>query len=324
MEPPADEPYRPGREDSGLRMIGSLGRDRAEASGELAQMGVPEPGRSSTQRELVTILPRRITREVPAVAPPAPPPPATTSTTAVEDADLIEAPRSYESQRHIAVVAAGGTRRSSGPSLGAIFLLLLAAVLAAIAIYTRLHRDHSRAPPNDPSVGTTTQPPHVVVPVVAAIDAAPTPTMIDAREISDAAFTAIDAASSPPPPTPTLAPEKLALQLMAQARAALDANQPSLGLDLAARSLRLHRTTNTYVVRARALQTLGRGDDAIADLVAATQLTPSSIRAWEVMGHMLWTLHHWDEARAAMQQYLQLAPDGASAPEFRHRLTEPK
>ncbi|MGH2900119.1 MAG: hypothetical protein ACRDMZ_15700, partial [Solirubrobacteraceae bacterium] len=62
---------QPGREESGLRMIGSLGRDRAEASGELAPLGTSRPRRSETARELVTILPRRSTREM-AVVPPAP------------------------------------------------------------------------------------------------------------------------------------------------------------------------------------------------------------------------------------------------------------
>jgi hypothetical protein len=54
--------------DSGLRMIGSLGRDRAEASGELVPSGEPASALSETQRELVTILPRRITRELQIVA----------------------------------------------------------------------------------------------------------------------------------------------------------------------------------------------------------------------------------------------------------------
>jgi CheY-like chemotaxis protein len=59
---------RPGsREESGLRMIGSLGRDRAEASGELAPLGTARPRRSETARELVTILPRRNTRDLPVV-----------------------------------------------------------------------------------------------------------------------------------------------------------------------------------------------------------------------------------------------------------------
>ncbi|HSI79793.1 MAG TPA: DUF4388 domain-containing protein, partial [Solirubrobacterales bacterium] len=53
--------------DSGLRMIGSLGRDRAEASGELRMAGATPPPLSETQRELVTILPRRATREMQAV-----------------------------------------------------------------------------------------------------------------------------------------------------------------------------------------------------------------------------------------------------------------
>jgi CheY-like chemotaxis protein len=54
--------------DSGLRMIGSLGRDRAEASGELSPGGRPVAPVSEMQRELVTILPRRVTRELAAVS----------------------------------------------------------------------------------------------------------------------------------------------------------------------------------------------------------------------------------------------------------------
>src|SRR6185436_11395095 len=66
-------PRMSSREESGLRMIGSLGRDRAEASGELAPLGTARPRRNETARELVTILPRRSTRDLP-VVPPAPTP----------------------------------------------------------------------------------------------------------------------------------------------------------------------------------------------------------------------------------------------------------
>src|SRR6185436_6578944 len=62
-------PRMSSREESGLRMIGSLGRDRAEASGELAPLGTARPRRNETARELVTILPRRSTRELPVVSP---------------------------------------------------------------------------------------------------------------------------------------------------------------------------------------------------------------------------------------------------------------
>lgn len=54
---------QPRDEVSGLRMIGSHGRDRAEASGEVAFEAAAVPV-TTTQRELVTILPRRSTREV--------------------------------------------------------------------------------------------------------------------------------------------------------------------------------------------------------------------------------------------------------------------
>jgi hypothetical protein len=72
-------PRTSSREESGLRMIGSLGRDRAEASGELAPLGTARPRRNETARELVTILPRRSTRDLPVVPPASTPVPESPS-----------------------------------------------------------------------------------------------------------------------------------------------------------------------------------------------------------------------------------------------------
>jgi len=69
--PTSSEAAQPrGADDSGTRTITSLGRDRAEAFGELTPAPAPAPVGEDTapQRELVTILPRRITREMPAVS----------------------------------------------------------------------------------------------------------------------------------------------------------------------------------------------------------------------------------------------------------------
>jgi hypothetical protein len=152
------------REDSGLRMIGSLGRDRAEASGELATMGQARPLRSETARELVTILPRRITRELPILtqelAESLPTPTPTSPVLAPRAASAMEASSSQQDEPTQRVVLPGsGVRAPSrsrrllrvvrsiqdtGPGLGALLLIVLAVVLAGTAVLLRLRRHTPR------------------------------------------------------------------------------------------------------------------------------------------------------------------------------------
>jgi hypothetical protein len=163
------------REESGLRMIGSLGRDRAEASGELASLGQSRPRRSETARELVTILPRRITRELPVVtavtpvtAPaaeptadlseslpmPTPTPPVLAPRPAVVPAiEPPPAPAARVSLPGSGVRAPSRSRRilriarpaaGRGPGIGAVLLIILATLLAGTAMLLRLRR-HARS-----------------------------------------------------------------------------------------------------------------------------------------------------------------------------------
>jgi hypothetical protein len=150
---------RPERDDSGLRMIGSLGRDRAEASGELATLGQARPIRSETARELVTILPRRITRELPvlphdlAESLPTPTPTAAVliarPTPAVEVGGSPAEPTLRVTLPGSGVTAASRSRRllrmvrpveGGGPGLVAMLLIVVALVLAATAGLLRLRR----------------------------------------------------------------------------------------------------------------------------------------------------------------------------------------
>jgi CheY-like chemotaxis protein len=153
------------REESGLRMIGSLGRDRAEASGELAPLGQRRPLRSETARELVTILPRRITRELPVITQelaeslPTPTPTSPVLAPRPVVALAVESPAPALPQPRVSlpgsgVRAASRSRRllriaravdGSGPGLGALLLILLAAVLAGTAVLLRLRR-HGNPP----------------------------------------------------------------------------------------------------------------------------------------------------------------------------------
>jgi tetratricopeptide (TPR) repeat protein len=139
-------------------MIGSLGRDRAEASGELAAMGHARPRRSETARELVTILPRRITREMPVMTPelaelPTPTPTSSVLVAHPLAASSIELPAQSQSTR--ASLPGSGVRALSrarrllrlartverrGPGRGALLLFFLAAVFAATTIFVRLRR----------------------------------------------------------------------------------------------------------------------------------------------------------------------------------------
>jgi len=111
-------------------MIGSLGRDRAEASGELRPPGaasgaVPVP---ETARELVTILPRRITREMQAVQPPA-------DGATGAPAQPVEPPASRPSMPRVVNVGTGVSRPDTGPGAAAIALIVLAAILAGVAVF---------------------------------------------------------------------------------------------------------------------------------------------------------------------------------------------
>jgi len=167
---PAPGP-RPEREDSGLRMIGSLGRDRAEASGELATFGQARPIRSETARELVTILPRRITRELPvlpqdlAESLPTPTPTASVliarPTPAVEVGGSPAEPTLRVTLPGSGVTAVSRSRRllrmvrpveGGGPGLVAMLLIVVALVLAATAGLLRLRR-HPAPPAELPVEG---------------------------------------------------------------------------------------------------------------------------------------------------------------------------
>ncbi|HEU4735141.1 MAG TPA: DUF4388 domain-containing protein [Kofleriaceae bacterium] len=161
------------REESGLRMIGSLGRDRAEASGELAPLGQQRPLRSETARELVTILPRRITRELPALTHalaeslPTPTPTSPVLAARPATAPAIESPAPALPQPRITlpgtgVRAASRSRRllrvvdGRGPGLGAVLLIGLAVVLAGAAVLLRLRRHATPSTPAHQSQRTGT------------------------------------------------------------------------------------------------------------------------------------------------------------------------
>jgi CheY-like chemotaxis protein len=316
-----------GREDSGLRMIGSLGRDRAEASGELAlPLAPPVPARATTERELVTILPRRITREMAAVvAPPDTPEAAADKAEPAPPAAPVEPPARRPPPPKVALTGSGVVRQSTGPGRGAVALLALAGILAVVAIYLYATRPSKskRAPdagisgPVITPIGDATElAPDaesddaqlvVVVDAAVAIDAAP--------KAVDAAVVAIDAAAKDDP----IAKAK---ELYDQAFTALEEGRFDKALELVEQSLKLRKTARSFLLRAQALQRLGRVDEALVSLQAGEQTFPSPA-IYEARARILKAAGRNAEARDAIMKYLELVPDrGPTVKLFKQWLEE--
>jgi tetratricopeptide (TPR) repeat protein len=109
-----------------------------------------------------------------------------------------------------------------------------------------------------------------------------------------------------------------------QASDALDAGDFTRGFQLAASSIKLHKTAKGYMVRARAEQRLGRADDALMSLDAAAELAPNYGAVWEQRGRIQWAARRVDEARASFSRFLELSPKSTSAPEIERLLNEPR
>jgi DNA-binding response OmpR family regulator len=331
---PSERP-RVGKEDSGLRMIGSLGRDRAETSGELT---APTPRqRATTERELITILPRRRTGEVPTVSI------EDLETAAAATNDLptptpmpmpavqpIEHPQRELPPPAPRQLTASGVRRDAGPGLSAILLIVLAAVLAGIAVYLRLHR---AKPPQQ----------QVVAPIADASVAVTPPPAVDAAEVpppppppADAAEVAVappaDAASPPPPPVAdaaVVAPKPddtlaQARKLIQQANDALSEGDFARARELADESIALRKTARGYLVLAQALQRLGHVDEALVAVDKATQAAPNVSSVYEQKGRILWASGRKDEAREAFQKFLDMDPENPHAAQIQRLLGEPR
>ncbi len=345
------------REDSGLRMIGSLGRDRAEASGEL----IPTPfaqSRASTARELVTIMPRKNTREVPIVAA------APAGAASALEPSSVPMATPLPPRR---VSQAGGATRvrpSWAPGTGASVLLVLAALLAGAAIvlrWARPNRPHepvlapmgtdagdgatalavdamSPLPPRRPAIdaGLHADAARTVAPADAALiprDAASAHR--DALAPRDAAAAvAVDAAprvvgaprdaavtDNEEPPSDRA---KQARDLMDQAHDAVTAGDFTKALQLVDSSLKLRRAARTYLIRADALNHLGRTDEALAAIDEALVQVHDYPPALAQKGMLLWSAQRRDEARAAFERYLELDPNGKEAPMARRLLNDPR
>ncbi|MBS1119715.1 MAG: response regulator receiver protein [Deltaproteobacteria bacterium] len=335
------------REESGLRMIGSLGRDRAEASGELVPLGATEPGRGETQRELITILPRRATRDggseptgpdagegaegaegvssassasvtprlMPVVTPfgtPAVPTPVVTP--AATGKAVLPLPTRPSGTSLISPRA--NVRSEPGPGKGALALLVLAGLLTAIAVFLYLSRgSRSAAIRSDAAVESG-----LVVPRVGSAEVLPdAPALAMAADAGSAASRVVTPDAAIP-----VDPAQQAKLLMEQANDAVEEGDFDKALKLADASIRLRKTARTFLVKAQALQRLGRVDDALAAIDAAELITKEFPGTYELRARILRSARRKDEAREAMEQYLKLVHSGPTAAQFARWLTEPE
>ncbi|HEY5938191.1 MAG TPA: DUF4388 domain-containing protein [Kofleriaceae bacterium] len=329
---PLEIPRTAGREDSGLRMIGSHGRDRAEASGELSPMGNTPNPLTTTQRELVTILPRRITRELEKIPDPAAEAKPTGPTERAEARPSIPPIELPPPPKRI--TEGSGVRRKSGPSGGALVLLALAAILAGLAVYMRLRKakpvDQGAPTSGQLDAGMIVSP---ISPDAASLDlGAPTSGQLDAGIIEatvDAAVVAtVDAAvrdAGLSDQAIKLAEDsKQSKLLMDQANDALQEGDFEQSLKLANASLKLRRTARAHLVKAQALQRLSRVEDALSAIDDAEDLSPRFPMVFELRGRILWAARREDEARIAFEQFLELSPNGATAAQIRRLLDRPR
>jgi DNA-binding response OmpR family regulator len=349
-------------EAHGMRMIGSLGRDRAEASGELMPPPVRTPGGDGEpQRELVTILPRRITREIPIQNPPADKPPEakveTSLTTEELEAPPVEAnlakpaiePPPRPPPRRVTVE--GGVVRQAGPGRGAKILIVVAAVLVGATIFSYMRRPKRQAQPvatyedaaavtaradasdyagfgGDATVAVGTPVDGTVV-VVARPDAS----VATVRPDAAVATVRPDAATIAVTPRPDAAvgdgsanadKTNQARALFDKAHEALEDGDPEFALELLDQSIKLRKTARSYLERARALQRLGKVDDAVTAVDEAIKMNSSYAPAYEQKGMILWSAQRYGDARPALEKYLELEPQGRSAAKIRAMLDESK
>ncbi len=326
-------------EVSGLRMIGSLGRDRAEASGELVPAGTRKAPVSETQRELVTILPRRATRDIQAVSAPIPdgpssvtvepslePPPLSSvpvEVDAPQEADYEPAPDFPSSSWEY---ESNGTRTAARAPIGLFVVVTLAALAVAAVVLFALSKRRPKAGAASPGQGSGSEVLELGPDIVTRADASTAGAPLDAGTALatpgvDAAVARPDAAALPGADLP---PPKRARVLSDEATKLIKKKEPARALELAEASIAAHRTARGYMARAMALSKLGRARDAVAATYDAEKLAPELPAVFELRGDLLWSMKRWDEAYDAYNSFLGLEEDTPRAERIRRRLEEQK
>ncbi len=323
-------------DSAGLRMIGSLGRERATAVGEVSHR--QPPSRSvPPERELLTILPRRVSRmhEV-----------ATVRTAETPGSGQERSPsESRPETPRIPVVE--GVRRKAGPGPMVVAAIILAGCLLGVAMtvhWGSASRQRGAlvldaAMPTYGGVLSDAPPSLVVQPAhvgsdspVARVDAASTVGQPDAvaqpAEAPQPGSNSLSVEAAVPPAPPdakVVAEEKVneARRLFEAALNALEVGDANKAAALAIASLKLRKTARTYLVHSRAMNQLGQLDAALDSVESALQIVPAYGPAWELRGRILWAAGRRPEARLALRRYLELDPTGRGADAARQMLSEP-
>jgi tetratricopeptide (TPR) repeat protein len=96
-----------------------------------------------------------------------------------------------------------------------------------------------------------------------------------------------------------------AKQLYDQAKTALDESNFEKALQLVEQSLKFRRTARSYLLRAQALQRLGRVDEALTALQQAEDTFPIP-PIFEMRARILKAAARNDEAKVAIEKYLSM------------------
>jgi tetratricopeptide (TPR) repeat protein len=213
-------------------------------------------------------------------------------------------------------------------------LIVLAGMLAVLAVVLWLRKPAKKVTTtSDASVAEVLDAAEVATPDAAIVETSPDASVVamapDARVASPDAAVTIDAAvaiadSGVPvvSPTDAGAPDALtqAKALYAQAHDAMQEGDFQKALDLADASLKLRRTARANIVRAQALQRLGKLEEAISSMESAIRLAPTYASNYEVLGSILWAAQRYDEATKYYVHYLENWPDGEKAAMIQKRL----
>jgi hypothetical protein len=143
----------------------------------------------------------------------------------------------------------------------------------------------------------------------------PPPDAAVARRPIDAGVRTASADASP-------ADEKKALakKLLREARNLVSDGNYAAGLAKADESIEAKPSAEAYVVKADALRKMNKVDDAVAAIDKAIGMRARYADAWKMKGNILWGAGRRDEARPALEKYLELRPDGEDAESIRARL----
>jgi len=334
-------------------IVGSGGADTATAFGEVTTG--ERNLREATQRELVTIQPRRSARETPMDEPDAEPDsdfslvaervtgelPMARLPVAERALDADVEPPSRRAQARPTIPPSQARRMAEAVDVEPTparskTLYGLAAVLAlvALAILWLVVRDKRRdraSAPGDASVMAARSVDAGTV-AMAPLDADVPPT--DAVGASDAAAEVRDAAperridAGPPAGSADGGVDRVdrkanAKALLKKAKAALSNGYPAQALSLINESIRERASADAYVVKSDILRREGLIEEAVSAIDLAIKMKPQYAKAWKMKGNILTGAGRPDEARPAFEEFLRLDPDDPDAESIRQRIGAP-